>query len=54
VAELVATGATNREIGERLFLSEKTVETHLSSVFRKLSVRSRAEVAARVAAGQVG
>jgi DNA-binding CsgD family transcriptional regulator/tetratricopeptide (TPR) repeat protein len=53
VAELVATGATNREIGDRLFLSEKTVETHLSSVFRKLSVRSRAEVAARIAAGRV-
>jgi DNA-binding CsgD family transcriptional regulator len=54
VAELVATGATNREIGERLFLSEKTVETHLSSVFRKLSVRSRAEVAAHVAADRAG
>lgn len=51
VAELVATGATNREIGERLFLSEKTVETHLSQTFRKLQVRSRAAVAARVASG---
>ena len=51
IAEQVATGRTNRQIGEALYLSEKTVETHLSRVFVKLGVRSRAEVAARVAAG---
>ena len=50
VAGLVADGRTNREIAARLFLSEKTIETVLSRVFRKLGVRSRAEVAARVAA----
>ena len=50
IAEQVAAGRTNREIGERLYLSEKTIESHLSRVFTKLGVRSRAEVAARVAA----
>jgi DNA-binding NarL/FixJ family response regulator len=50
IANLVADGLTNREIADRLFLSEKTIETHLSRVFGKLGVRSRAEVAASVAA----
>jgi DNA-binding CsgD family transcriptional regulator len=46
---LVAEGLTNREIGVRLHLSEKTIVTHLTSVFRKLGARSRAQVAAAVA-----
>jgi DNA-binding CsgD family transcriptional regulator/tetratricopeptide (TPR) repeat protein len=45
IAELVAEGRTNREIGGELFLSEKTVEGHLTRVFGKLGVTSRAEVA---------
>ena len=45
---LVARGATNREIADRLFLAESTVKTHLSSVFAKLDTRSRSEAAARV------
>jgi DNA-binding CsgD family transcriptional regulator len=49
VAALVAAGRTNRAIGEELFLSVKTVESHLRNVFDKLGVRSRAEVAAAVA-----
>jgi DNA-binding NarL/FixJ family response regulator len=50
IAGLVAEGLTNREIGGRLFLSDKTIEAHLSRIFGKLAVRGRAEVAARVSA----
>ena len=46
IALAVARGATNREAGIALFLSEKTIETHLSSVYRKLGVRRRAGLAA--------
>ena len=49
ISELVAEGLTNREIGARLFLSEKTIETHLTRVFQKLGVRSRTQVAAAIA-----
>jgi DNA-binding CsgD family transcriptional regulator len=45
VAELVAQGRTNREVAAELVLSEKTVESHLSHVYRKLDVRSRSELA---------
>jgi DNA-binding CsgD family transcriptional regulator len=47
VAGLVATGLTNREVATRLFLSPKTIETHLAHVFRKTEVRTRAELAHR-------
>jgi DNA-binding CsgD family transcriptional regulator len=50
VAELVASGLTNREIAQRLFLSHKTVETHLGRVFTKLGVTSRNRVAALLSA----
>jgi ATP/maltotriose-dependent transcriptional regulator MalT len=46
VAELVATGATNKEIAERLFLSPRTVEFHLRGAFRKLGVHTRTQLAA--------
>jgi len=49
IAGLIGDGLTNREIGARLFLSEKTIETHLTRVFQKLGARSRAQVAAEVA-----
>lgn len=49
IAELVAQGRSNREIAATLFLSEKTVEGHLTKVFAKLGVRTRAEVAAHIA-----
>jgi DNA-binding CsgD family transcriptional regulator len=49
VALLVATGATNREVASQLFLSVKTIENHLSRVFEKVGVRSRAELARIVA-----
>ena len=45
VARLVATGLTNRDVAARLFLSPKTIETHLGHVFRKTGVRTRAELA---------
>jgi DNA-binding NarL/FixJ family response regulator len=45
VAELAASGVPNREIAGRLYLSEKTVEAVLTRVYRKLSVRSRTELA---------
>jgi DNA-binding NarL/FixJ family response regulator len=49
VALLAARGLSNREIGASLFLSPKTVERHLSSVFRKRGFRSRTELAASFA-----
>jgi DNA-binding CsgD family transcriptional regulator len=45
VARIVASGATNREAAELLFVSPKTVEFHLGNVYRKLGVRSRTELA---------
>jgi DNA-binding CsgD family transcriptional regulator len=45
VAELVGRGATNRETAAALFLSPKTVEFHLRSIYRRLGLRSRAELA---------
>jgi len=45
VAEAAASGATNREVAERLFLSVNTVEATLTRVYRKLGVRSRTELA---------
>jgi DNA-binding CsgD family transcriptional regulator len=45
VALLVAQGSTNREAADVLFLSQKTIEFHLRNVFRKLGLRSRAELA---------
>ncbi|GII80274.1 LuxR family transcriptional regulator [Sphaerisporangium rufum] len=45
VARLVALGRTNREIADVLFLSTRTVESHVATVLRKLGVRSRTQVA---------
>jgi DNA-binding CsgD family transcriptional regulator len=49
VAELVAAGRSNREVAGELFMSPKTVEAHLSRIYRKLEVRSRAELAHKLA-----
>jgi DNA-binding NarL/FixJ family response regulator len=49
VAMAVAEGLTNREVAARLFLSEKTVERHLGSVYRRLGIRSRTQLARRFA-----
>ena len=43
VLRLVALGMSNREIAEKLFLSQRTVKAHLTNVFNKLSVASRSE-----------
>jgi DNA-binding NarL/FixJ family response regulator len=45
ILKLVAAGLTNREIGERLYLAEKTVKHYMTNVLQKLQVRSRVEAA---------
>ena len=52
VARLVAGGSTNRQIARALGISEKTSETHVHNIIRKLGARNRAEVAARVSADE--
>ena len=51
VALAVADGLRNQDVASRLFVSEKTVERHLSTVYAKLGVRSRAELVGRLADG---
>jgi non-specific serine/threonine protein kinase len=50
VAELIAHGLTNRQIGARLFIAERTVDTHVGRILDKLGCASRAQVAAMVTA----
>jgi DNA-binding NarL/FixJ family response regulator len=45
ILALIATGLTNREIGEELFLSEKTIKHYVTNILQKLQVRSRLEAA---------
>jgi DNA-binding CsgD family transcriptional regulator len=45
VAALVARGLTNRQISEELFISERTIENHVSKILRKLELSSRTEIA---------
>ena len=46
IAELAADGLTNREIAQTLFVTDRTVEGHLTNVFTKLGVRSRTSLPA--------
>ncbi len=46
IVELIAEGLTNREIGERLYLSEKTIKHHISEILAKLGFTRRSEIAA--------
>ncbi len=46
VVELAVSGATNREIGEELFVTSRTVEVHLTNVYRKLGIAGRADLPA--------
>lgn len=50
IAELVASGYNGAEIAEKLFISQRTVQTHVSHALRKLDLRTRVELAALVAA----
>ena len=50
IAELTASGMTNRQVAEAAFVSPKTVEANLARVYQKLGIRSRAELGARMAA----
>jgi DNA-binding NarL/FixJ family response regulator len=45
ILSLIGTGLTNREIGERIFLSEKTIKHYVTNILQKLQVRSRVEAA---------
>ena len=51
IAQLAATGLSNREIGQRLYLSHRTISTHLYRAFPKLGITSRAELSAALASG---
>lgn len=52
VARLVSEGLTSRQIAEQLFISPRTVDAHLSHIFRKLGISGRARLAALIAESQ--
>ena len=54
VAELVAQGLSNREVADRLVLSERTVESHVRNMLTKTGLRSRTELTRWVLQGQPG
>jgi DNA-binding CsgD family transcriptional regulator len=54
VARLAASDQTNRDIAQALFVTEKTVETHLSHAYQKLDIHSRSQLTSALAAGTAG
>src|SRR6202051_4416917 len=44
VAELVTKGLSNKEVASQLFVTEKTVKFHLTNIYKKMSVKSRAQL----------
>jgi DNA-binding NarL/FixJ family response regulator len=54
VAELVGEGLTNRQIAERLFLSERTAQNHVQHILTKLGLANRSQVAVWVASRKAG
>jgi DNA-binding NarL/FixJ family response regulator len=51
IAQLAAEGLSNRQIGQRLYLSHRTVGTHLYRAFPKLGINTRAELGAALSSG---
>jgi DNA-binding CsgD family transcriptional regulator len=49
IAELAATGQSNREIAQALFVTPKTVEYHLRNAYRKLDIQTRGELSEALA-----
>jgi DNA-binding NarL/FixJ family response regulator len=47
VLQLLAAGASNKQIAAQLFISESTVKTHVAHIYEKLGVKTRAEAAVR-------
>jgi len=52
VARLVADGLSNKQIGARLFISERTVDSHVRSILNKLGFNSRAQIAGWMASSK--
>jgi DNA-binding NarL/FixJ family response regulator len=48
VAELAAAGMTNKDVAAKLFISPKTVEHNIGRIYRKLGIRTRAELGRRI------
>jgi len=53
IVRLIAQGLTNKEIGEKLFMSPSTVKFHLSDIMQKLDVKRRAQVVFKAAGDQL-